>query len=235
MYVPSYTVTEEAQALLSDICVETPVFQSHHQDWPQSVEQLLQVHVMLGGAGIFRQSPPAPHWIPVLLEGLIAWLHSTTTHPLIRAAVFHYELMQIRPFENDNSKLSCHLQKMILNTHHPRFGAMNLRWPANEYNTAMTAVDASDFITLSLHAILRELRAYGSKQIEKPRPRRTQSPAEQILNYLKKQPGSKRQDIMAAMPSISARMLDRHLQQLRESGAVEYRGSRKTGAYYPAL
>ena len=40
------------------------------------------------------------------------------------------------------------------------------------------------------------------------------------------------EDIMAALPGISPRMLDRHLQTLRESGRIEYRGSRKTGAYF---
>jgi DNA-binding HxlR family transcriptional regulator len=102
----------------------------------------------------------------------------------------------------------------------------------DEANIALAATDASDFIRSSLHAILATLQNKPRQQVLSRPSRQQSTPAHQILSFIRKHPGSKRQDLLAALPAISQRMLDRHLQTLRDSGQIEYRGSRKTGAYY---
>lgn len=232
MFTPPYTVTDNALSLLVEIGRLLP----RHEDgspipqWNQ--EDICHEHAALGGDGRYRTGGRHPHWIPVLMAELLEWVRHTTSHPLIRGAVLHYELMSIFPFSSGNDTLAAHVHQSLLAAYHPRFENLNLHLPAADYNLALAAPDASELITLSLHAILDAL---GKPTQEHPRATRRQSPAEQLLNYLRRHPGSKRSDIMTALPSISPRMLDRHLQALKDSGQIEYRGSRKTGAYYPAV
>lgn len=234
MYTPPFSVTDEALNLLAAICAEQPACHRQALPYALDIQQLEQEHAAMGGEGKFRSSPPAPHWIPVLLEALLSWLKGTETHPLIRAAVFHYEMVKIRPFEAGNSMLAAKIQRHILQEFNPILADLPVNIAEEEYKNALAATDATAFVTLSLYAILAALRE------RKPVPRRgsalsNRSPMEQIKTYVKRHPGSKRPDIQAAFPTISARMLDRHLQSLRSTGDIEYRGSRKTGAYYPGV
>ena len=90
--------------------------------------------------------------------------------------------------------------------------------------------DATTYVEHALHRIYEQLKSATLQAGTSI----SQNPAErEIVNYLQQNPGSKRQDLLQALPRLSARVLDRHLQHLREAGCIEYRGSRKTGAYYP--
>ena len=92
--------------------------------------------------------------------------------------------------------------------------------------------DASEFVLLSLRAILAALQQEEPTVRPHNRIPRKTSPSDQLLAYLRRHPGSKRNDLLNALPELSARMLDRHLQALKDDGSIEYRGSRKTGAYF---
>lgn len=53
-----------------------------------------------------------------------------------------------------------------------------------------------------------------------------------IKNTIKTHPGIKREALLLKT-GIPLRTIDRHLKSLKDSGVVEYRGSRKTGGWYP--
>lgn len=231
MYAPPFTVTEESLGLLVEIGTRLPGANNAPETRHFSTDKLCAEHAVLGGSGSLRTTGARPHWVPVLLHALLDWVQHTRSHPLIRSAVLHYELLGIRPFSSGNEMLAERLQRCMLADFHPCFSKLEIHIPPQEYNHALAAPDATEFITLSLRAILAALK---TQPAERPRATRRTSPAEQLLAYLRRHPGSKRQDIMAALPELSARMLDRHLQNLKDSGQIEYRGSRKTGAYYPA-
>ncbi len=173
----------------------------------------------MGGSGAFRTAPPCPHWVPVLVHALLEWLHNSPTHPIIRATIFHYELVQVRPFDAGNEELATALHQQLLSDWQPTLG--RLQFPA-----ALSCQDATAYVELTLQQML--------EQLSETSPAPAVCPAEQsIIKHLQLHPGSKRQDLLAALPRLSARVMDRHLQHLREAGLIVYRGSRKTGAYYP--
>ncbi len=231
MYLPQFTVTEESLNLLSEISSQLPGQLINTDSKHITVESTCAEHATLGGNGQLRTTGPHPHWVPVLLHALLEWTQHTQTHPLVRSAVLHYELLSIQPFTSGNERLAERLQLLLLTHFHPRFAGLKISMEPYAYKLALAAPDATELITLSLHAILAALKKHTP---ERPRAIRRTSPAEQLLAYLRRHPGSKRQDIMAALPDLSARMLDRHLQALKDSGQIEYQGSRKTGAYYPS-
>ena len=55
--------------------------------------------------GVPEYIPPEYIDIPVLLEELVEYVNTTDDHPLIIAAVVHYQLVTIHPFEDGNVPL----------------------------------------------------------------------------------------------------------------------------------
>ena len=231
MYSPVFRVSDEALSLVAEICTLLPMRNTEHKPVNWDTGTLCRRHAAMGGQGAFRTSGSRPHWVPVLTNALLRWLQSADIHPLIKSAVFHYELMGIRPFETGNGPLSTQLQRELLADFHPHIAGLEPSVSAHDYEHALAATDASEFITLSLRAILAALRSKAAPAA-RSRGQRRLTPAEQLLVWLRRHPGSKRSELLDALPSLSARMLDRHLQALKDEGRIEYRGSRKTGAYY---
>lgn len=230
MYKPPFSISPDVLKLLADI---ESTLENKEPGQPEPVlhmEDILQAHAAIGGEGRFRQSPPAPHWVPVLVAALLEWVNTSPIHRLIRAAVFHYELVRIRPFEAGNEKVAGQLEQII---RYPLIGHCRVMLKNADYEAALAATDASAYVSVSLCAILAALRSRTSPSLAPAHRKRRMSPQEQILHHIHRHPGSKRQDILAALPALSPRMLDRHLQTLREQQQIEYRGSRKTGAYFP--
>lgn len=48
--------------------------------------------------------PPEWNEVPDLLEDLISYINTSADHPLIKAAVIHYELVTVHPFEDGNGR-----------------------------------------------------------------------------------------------------------------------------------
>ena len=55
--------------------------------------------------GVPEYIPPEYIDIPILLEELVEYVNTTDNHPLIVAAVVHYQLVTIHPFEDGNVPL----------------------------------------------------------------------------------------------------------------------------------
>lgn len=230
MYIPPYTISDESMNMLAAICSQLSFAPLQPAPPILTPESLQQMHRELGGDGVFRSHGNRPHWVPPLIDSLLSWFRQSEAHLLIRSAVLHYELMSIYPFSGGNEALATRVQQTILAQFHPKFAGISLIFPRQEYEWAISALDASSFISLSLRTLLQVL----SQHLPEPTSPQNLAPhAEELANYVRKHPGSKRQDILQALPHLSARMLDRHLQALRENRRIEYRGSRKTGAYFP--
>ena len=56
--------------------------------------------------GVPEYIPPEYTDIPALLDELVEYVNTTDDHPLIIAAVVHYQLVTIHPFEDGNAKVS---------------------------------------------------------------------------------------------------------------------------------
>jgi Fic family protein len=62
-------------------------------------------------------SPPAPKEVRALVAGLVAWLNSESArqmHPVLVAAIAHYELVRIHPFVDGNGRTARALATLIM-------------------------------------------------------------------------------------------------------------------------
>lgn len=59
---------------------------------------------VMGAKEMVHIAPPAAN-VPYLMKDLFKWLKTTEEHPLVAAAVFHYEFEFIHPFEDGNGRM----------------------------------------------------------------------------------------------------------------------------------
>lgn len=67
--------------------------------------------------GLPEYIPPKHTDIPVLLNELVEYVNTTDDHPLIVAAIVHYQLVTIHPFEDGNGRTARLLSGYILDYH----------------------------------------------------------------------------------------------------------------------
>ena len=65
--------------------------------------------------------PPEAKDIPELIDELVEYVNTTDDHPLIVAAIVHYQLVTIHPFEDGNGRMGRLWQSLILGKLHPVF------------------------------------------------------------------------------------------------------------------
>ncbi len=99
---------------------------------PLSMEDLLRAHGLLmagltpeagrlrsGNVGVFdgdrliHMGTPA-NYVPEVLCDLFGWLRDSSTHPLIKSCVFHYEFEYVHPFSDGNGRMGRLWQTLIL-------------------------------------------------------------------------------------------------------------------------
>ena len=146
-------------------------------DWnPAEPQALLEAHgVLMEGlledSGQFRRAgvgvakgeevvhvaPPADR-VPGLVNDLLGWLSHTDTHPLIAAAVTHYELEFIHPFADGNGRIGRLWQTLILARWKPLFAYLPVesvvRDQQSDYYAALAASDNSASATAVLEFML---------------------------------------------------------------------------------
>lgn len=69
------------------------------------------------GSGSPEYIPPEYTEIPALLDELVEYVNTTDDHPLIIAAVVHYQLVTIHPFEDGNGRTARLMSGYILDLH----------------------------------------------------------------------------------------------------------------------
>ncbi|XP_054277832.1 protein adenylyltransferase Fic-like [Macrosteles quadrilineatus] len=96
-----------------------------------TVEDILEIHKRVLGfvdpeeSGMFRRTqvyvgghiPPRPRHIPPLMEQFVEWLNSDAAlrlHPVQYAALAHYKMVHIHPFNDGNGRTSRLLMNLIL-------------------------------------------------------------------------------------------------------------------------
>jgi Fic family protein len=86
---------------------------------PDNVGQFRRQQVIVrgaqGGEVVFR--PPVSVEVPYLIDEFFAWLSSeaaTNTHPILRAAITHYQLVYIHPFIEGNGRTARAMASLVL-------------------------------------------------------------------------------------------------------------------------
>ncbi|MDO4711529.1 MAG: Fic family protein [Peptostreptococcaceae bacterium] len=156
---------------------------------PMSAKDLLQAHKMMmgglikesgrfrsGGVGVFdgqkliHMAPPAK-FVPKQIEDLLDWYKRSSVHPLIKSAIFHYELEFIHPFEDGNGRMGRMWHSLLLGNWNEVFFWLPIeeliRSRQQEYYDALArsdkAADSAFFVELMLSIIrdtLDEVRAF---------------------------------------------------------------------------
>lgn len=161
------------------------------EDWlPYSETDLLEAHRLLmhgllddagcyrsGGVGIMagerviHVAPPGPR-VPILMRDVLHWLRITDQHPLIAAAVFHYEFEFIHPFADGNGRMGRLWQTLILFHWNPLFACIPVESLVHEHQDAYyqaiqdstAQTDAAPFCTFMLQMIHEAILSAATPQ-----------------------------------------------------------------------
>ena len=125
-----------------------------------------------GGVGVYKgtklvhMAPPADR-VPYLVKDLFQWLKKTDLHPLLAAAVVHYEIEFIHPFADGNGRIGRLWQTVILSAWKPQLAFLPMETVVHDrqagYYRALAAsdqaADAAPFAELILESLLAALLA----------------------------------------------------------------------------
>ena len=152
---------------------------------PASVPDFLKAHGTLmqglateagrfrrGGVGVYQgaklvhMAPPADR-VPYLVKDLFQWLKKTDLHPLLAAAVVHYEIEFIHPFSDGNGRIGRLWQTLILAQWKPQLAHLPVESVVHDqqaaYYKALAAsdqlADAAPVAEFILRAMLDTLQA----------------------------------------------------------------------------
>ena len=191
---------------------------------------------VLQGARVAHVAPPAvrvPHLVSQLL-GFVA--DDEDVHPLVKAAVTHYELEFIHPFSDGNGRVGRLWQHRLLLDVHPVFDHVPvesvIRARQRAYYAALgdsdRAGDAGPFVFFALEATLDALRELITQLRPEPATAATRL---QRARAAFVQREFSRADYMQLFATISAPTASRDLRAAVDAGALARRGDKATARY----
>lgn len=208
-------------------------------------------HYRNGGVGVFGEqglvhlAPPANR-VPALMGDLFQWVKQSTTHPIIRSCVFHYEFEFIHPFADGNGRMGRMWQTLLLMQWNPIFAWIPVETIVKEHQQDYyDAIAQSDheansmpFVTFMLGCLIQALEELSASQHggESTLENTLKSTIENTLRGTPKQIF----ELMAAQPSITIteladrlqlnrRGVAKHVQNLQERGLIRRVGPNKGG------
>jgi Fic family protein len=187
------------------------------------------------GNVVAHVAPPFDR-VPGLMNSVLEWLKKDTTVPApIRAAVCHYELEFIHPFEDGNGRMGRLWHSLILYRYHPLFAQVPIesaiRTHQSEYYAVLGRCDragnSTEFIEFALTLTLEALTAATALPT-------TKMPATGRIDTARQHFGIRsftRKDYLALFPTLSAATASRDLQQAVTTGDLLRQGEKATARY----
>lgn len=222
---------------------------------PGSVKDLLTAHRILmrgvvadagrlrkGGVGVRQASrvahvAPPPSQVVRLVEQLLGFVDGDReTHPIVKAAVTHYELEFIHPFSDGNGRVGRLWEHRILLDVHPVFEHVPVESVVRARHAAYYAAlgtadrsgDAAPFLLFSLTAMRDALTEFIAEL--RPGPATAATRLERARAHFEKREFS-RADYARLFPSLSAPTASRDLRAGVDEGALARRGDKATTRY----
>lgn len=221
---------------------------------PGNAKHLLAAHkVMMAGlvkqAGAWRSkgvgiakgdqiahiAPPAAR-VPGLMETLLKWVHTDTEVPApIRAAVCHYEMEFIHPFEDGNGRMGRLWHSLILQRHHPLFAQVPvesaIRDRQADYYAVLGQCDKAGHSTAFIEFAL-ELTLEALKHVVTPRqPRMTSASRIEAARHHFAKASFTRKDYLHHFPGLSPATASRDLQEAVTDRGLAREGDKATAKY----
>ncbi|WP_395738069.1 Fic family protein [Prosthecobacter sp.] len=221
---------------------------------PGSAKHLLAAHkVMMAGlvprAGAWRSkgvgiakgnviahvAPPAAR-VPGLMQDLLDWVDADDETPaLIRAAVCHYEMEFIHPFEDGNGRMGRLWHSLILQQHHPLFAQAPvesaIRDRQADYYAVLDRCDkagkSTAFIEFALELTLHVLQQAGTSQ-------RTRMSSEERMTEARRHFGKRifsRKDYLQHFTGLSSASASRDLREAASKDVLTRTGDKALTRY----
>lgn len=192
--------------------------------------------VGIAKGNVIAHIAPPPAGVPGLVKSLLEWAGKDRSVPApIRAAVCHYELEFIHPFQDGNGRMGRLWHSLILLRHHPVFAHVpvesSVKLRQAEYYAVLGRCDkagkSTEFIEFSLQATLDALEVFLSSSKGKLGSSGRMEAARMRL-------GSKwftRKDYLAVFPSLSSASASRDLAAATATGLVKKEGDKSLTRY----
>jgi len=191
---------------------------------------------VLKGKKVIHIAPPAGR-VPFLVKELLDFhATDTETHPVIKAAVVHYELEFIHPFEDGNGRMGRLWHTLILSHYHPLFQHVPIesviRERQKEYYSVLgkcnQAGHSTAFIEFSLAATQEALERTLSQLV--PATVTSEQRLETAQEHFAKRSFS-RKDYLALFPKLSTATGSRDLRQAVDEGRLARTGDKSLARY----
>ncbi len=188
------------------------------------------------GADIVHVAPPADR-VAFLVDELFGFLaNDTQTHPLIKAAIMHYELEFIHPFEDGNGRIGRLWHTLILRRYHPVFEHVPIesviRDRKKEYYAVLRDCDragrSTTFVKLALTAT-RDALELALGQIS-PQPITSTHRLETARAHFGNA-SSARKDYLSLFPKLSTATASRDLRLAVDQSLLKKSGDRSQARY----
>ncbi len=179
---------------------------------------------------------PSAGRVPALMEDLLAWVGEDDETPLpIRAAVCHYELEFIHPFEDGNGRMGRLWHSLILLQHHTLFAQVPvesvIRDRQADYYAVLGQCDragkSTAFVEFALEQTLAALKMVTSLQ-------QGRMSSEERVSVAGQQFGVtlfSRKDYLALFAGLSPATASRDLQEAVANGILVREGDKATARY----
>lgn len=224
---------------------------------PASIDDLLQAHKLMmqgltadagrfrsGNVGVFSGDklihPGTPaRYVAETVGQLFEWLSCTSTHPLVRSCVFHYEFEFIHPFSDGNGRMGRLWHSLILQQWNPLFAWLPIESLVYEnqqpYYDSLAKADAQGestaFIEFMLEMVQEALqKMLNDEQINEQIYEQINPRLSALLALIARNPRITYAKAAEAL-EVSYATARRDFDALQEQGLVRREGSRKTGTW----